>query len=981
MDATAQPMGATIELFVNGDSPGQGVLAGTSLGTTGNAGSTALNLANGPITLGAMPDAVFTNVGFDGLLAEVLVWDDALDASERQQIECELGEKYGIAVASCTSDDFGDAPLPYPTTLITNGARHVAVGPSLGANRDAESDGQPTADAGGDDITGTPDDEDGVTFTTILAPGLPASIDVVASQAGHLDAWIDFGDDGSWTDAGDQIFANKSLNAGTNTLYLTVPAGATVTDRTYARFRISSAGNLPFEGPADDGEVEDYPVEIVFSPTQLAGRKFEDVNANSIDDLAAEGSFVGAFDTLTDIRVVQVEGDLAYVAAGVNGLHILDASDPSAPTLVASVDTPNLTTDVEVVGHLAYVADWARLLILDVSNPASPTLVGSFATPIGTYRVDVVGNLAYLGDTSNARTLRIVDVSDPAEPTLAGSYVSPNYIQEVQVVGNLAYLASYDSGLLILDVSTPATPVLVGSYNTPSLAQGVHVVSDVAYVADYASGLQIVDVSIPASPVLLGSSDTAGFAQGVQVVGNLAYVADDANGLQIIDVSGPTVPFAVSGSDTPGLALNVDVVDGLVYIADHNGGLQIVSVREPGIGGVQIELFLDGGDGLFGSDGAGAHAGTGLAGDDDVAVDTTTTADISGHYALTVDQTGTYFVRETVPADHIQTAPAAGFHTVPVTLAESGSEIPGLDFGNNQTNAPPTTTGIANVNVLEDTADTVIDLFAAFEDAENLDTALTFSVESNTNIGLFDSTDMAAGALTLDYAPDANGTADIRVRATDTGGLFVETTFTVTVAAVNDEPSVTMLGDQAVNEDSGAHTVAGFATPAPGGGLDEAGQTFSYNVSVDNPSLFAVLPAIDGNGQLTYTLEANANGTTNVMVSVTDSGGTANGGEDTSPTQSFQIIVLSAEQQTQQMVDDVQALKDAGDLGNGQANPVLNFLDQALKDLDKGKTSQAVKKLGDFVDRIQDFLDDGTLTLSQGQPLIDAANTAIQSAL
>ena len=60
---------------------------------------------------------------------------------------------------------------------------------------------------------------------------------------------------------------------------------------------------------------------------------------------------------------------------------------------------------------------------------------------------------------------------------------------------------------------------------------------------------------------------------------------------------------------------------------------------------------------------------------------------------------------------------------------------------------------------------------------------------------------------------------------------------------------------------------------------------------------------------------------------------------------------------------------------------LLNFLDQALKDLAKGKTSQAVKKLNDFIDRIQDLLDDGTLNLSEGQPLIDAANTAILSTL
>ncbi len=65
--------------------------------------------------------------------------------------------------------DFGDAPLPYKTLLAEGGASHNAVGPTLGINRDTEADGVHSASAQGDDITGIPDDEDGVTFGTIRA--------------------------------------------------------------------------------------------------------------------------------------------------------------------------------------------------------------------------------------------------------------------------------------------------------------------------------------------------------------------------------------------------------------------------------------------------------------------------------------------------------------------------------------------------------------------------------------------------------------------------------------------------------------------------------------------------------------------------------------------------------------------------------------------------------------------------------------------
>ena len=44
---------------------------------------------------------------------------------------------------------------------------------------DIEYDGQPSADATGDDLSNT-DDEDGVTFTTMLVPGKQASINVAS---------------------------------------------------------------------------------------------------------------------------------------------------------------------------------------------------------------------------------------------------------------------------------------------------------------------------------------------------------------------------------------------------------------------------------------------------------------------------------------------------------------------------------------------------------------------------------------------------------------------------------------------------------------------------------------------------------------------------------------------------------------------------------------------------------------------------------
>ena len=158
----------------------------------------------------------------------------------------------------------------------------------------------------------------------------------------------------------------------------------------------------------------------------------------------------------------------------------------------------------------------------------------------------------------------------------------------------------------------------------------------------------------------------------------------------------------------------------------------------------------------------------------------------------------------------------------------------------NAVNDTPTTSGIADIIVAEDAADSVVDLFAAFADVEDLDSALTYTITNNTNPGLFTATtiDGGAGSLTLDYAADQNGSSDITVRATDTGGEFVETTFTVTVNAVNDTPTTSGIADIVVAEDAADSVVDLFAAFADVEDLDSA---LTYSITNNtNPGLFTL---------------------------------------------------------------------------------------------------------------------------------------------
>ena len=233
------------------------------------------------------------------------------------------------ATVTVTGTDWGDAPDPrYPTLAVSNGARHtIEAGFFLGSGIDSESDGQPDGAAMGDDNHGS-DDEDGVVVTSAIIEGMATTVEVTASQDGMLDAWIDFDDNGSWSETGEQIFASEPLAAGVNTLSFAVP-GATA-PRVVGRFRLSRSGGLSFDGLANDGEVEDHEIAVDrMAPTVTSIGSFPDTLDGELvacettqvelerltvrySEPMQTGSGPQAADNLANYRVISTGPDLAF---------------------------------------------------------------------------------------------------------------------------------------------------------------------------------------------------------------------------------------------------------------------------------------------------------------------------------------------------------------------------------------------------------------------------------------------------------------------------------------------------------------------------------------------------------------------------------------------------------------------------------------------------------------------------------------------
>ncbi len=102
-------------------------------------------------------------------------------------------------------------------------------------------------------------------------------------------------------------------------------------------------------------------------------------------------------------------------------------------------------------------------------------------------------------------------------------------------------------------------------------------------------------------------------------------------------------------------------------------------------------------------------------------------------------------------------------------------------------NNPPTVVApIGTIDVTEDDPDTLIDLATVFDDIED-GIGLTYTVESNDNPTLVDAS-IVSSTLTLDYLAGQTGSATVVIRATDSGGLFVEDTISITISPVVSSP-------------------------------------------------------------------------------------------------------------------------------------------------------------------------------------------------
>ncbi|MHA1555694.1 MAG: hypothetical protein ACTSPM_02050 [Candidatus Heimdallarchaeota archaeon] len=276
---------------------------------------------------------------------------------------------------------------------------------------------------------------------------------------------------------------------------------------------------------------------------------------------------------------LDVEGDLAYVAASDEGFYIVNITDKYTTTEYGHVDTPGNATDVLIDGNLAYVADGpGGIQIIGVQNPASPTILGSYNTPGNARRMILLENTLFVAD--GAGGVQILDVSNPTHPLFLTELLTNEYVYDVDLMGGILVVTTNEgihtfriaanSGLA--NISKTVFPNMFDQY----AVLDVRVQGNIAYIAGGLDGFYTLDISNPNQPILLDRFDTTPFnVKKLDVDGQFAYVVSSTN-VYIFDISDPTDIKETDSIAGSGMT-DVDIEGELLYMS-YTAGIAICNV-------------------------------------------------------------------------------------------------------------------------------------------------------------------------------------------------------------------------------------------------------------------------------------------------------------------------------------------------------------------------------------------------------------------
>lgn len=277
--------------------------------------------------------------------------------------------------------------------------------------------------------------------------------------------------------------------------------------------------------------------------------------------LAVSGDYAFLADTVNGLRIVDIadranpqeeticnttnppqrifigENYLFITGTRINGLNILDITEPLSPSLLKNLPNIREINDVQYRDSMLYIVSGSMgLLVYDLSNIIHPDYCSAFfeGSVCRLSAVAVAGGRAYLADEFQA--FRIVDVSDPR--LLRQSAIVPlaGPAADICIEGDRAYIACGSQGLLIYDIRNVKNVTVLGSFVSDSMQiKQIEVSGGLLYASGLGHSFSIIDASQPSACRQFASYSGASVLCNFYVQGDYMYLAAGEDGMYVLE--------------------------------------------------------------------------------------------------------------------------------------------------------------------------------------------------------------------------------------------------------------------------------------------------------------------------------------------------------------------------------------------------------------------------------------------------------------
>jgi hypothetical protein len=332
----------------------------------------------------------------------------------------------------------------------------------------------------------------------------------------------------------------------------------------------------------------------------------------------------------TDIEFARIGGrDFAFAGTYVNGLQIIDITDPANPGAPVVYDCRILQGDVQVFRQgsrvlATYTADSALTangatstcatdngvaagklgtFIVDVTNPLEPKSVSFIEVPQGSHNMTVHPSGKFLYNSNSdlipsvMPNIAIIDIATPEKPKLVQNFRIPfvptslgseSHDITFNEDGSRAYSAAL-SQTLVLDTTTPEAPTVISQIVDPAVQ-----------VSHGSDPITLKTAAGTDRTLLLVSDEQLGAAAGTNCPGGGVHIYDITGALEKapkklgIWFIGETKP---STATCTAHVFRMHSAQGLFTIAWYDQGVRVVDVK--GLADVPVPAvpFVVSGDG------------------------------------------------------------------------------------------------------------------------------------------------------------------------------------------------------------------------------------------------------------------------------------------------------------------------------------------------------------------------------------------------